>query len=81
LIALGAGAWWLAAPLIAARISMAVVAGWRVLGSPLAIRMAPLVPFRDLWGFAVWAAGLTGSTVRWRGKLLRLLRDGRIARF
>jgi ceramide glucosyltransferase len=81
LIALGAGAWWLAAPLIAARISMAVVAGWRVLGSPLAIRMAPLVPFRDLWGFAVWAAGLTGSTVRWRGKLLRLLPDGRIARF
>jgi ceramide glucosyltransferase len=47
----------------------------------LAIRMAPLVPFRDLWGFAVWAAGLTGSTVRWRGKLLRLLPDGRIARF
>jgi ceramide glucosyltransferase len=80
LAALLAGAWWLAAPLMAARMSMAVVAGWRVLRSPLALRMAPLVPLRDLWGFAVWLAGLTGSTVRWRGKYLRLRADGRIAR-
>lgn len=80
LIAVCAGAWWLAAPLLAARMSMAVVAGWRVLRSPLTLRMAPLVPLRDLWGFAVWLAGLGGSTVRWRGRRLRLLPDGRIAR-
>ncbi len=80
LIAICSGAWFLAAPLMAARMSMAIVAGWRVLRSPLAIRMAPLVPLRDLWGFAVWIAGLTGWTVRWRGKVLRLLPDGRIAR-
>jgi hypothetical protein len=66
--------------LMAARMSMAVVAGWRVLRSPLALRMAPLVPLRDLWGLAVWVAGLAGSTVRWRGKLLRLRPDGRIER-
>ena len=80
LIAFCAGAWWIAAPVMAARMSMALVAGWRVLESPLALRLAPLIPLRDLWGFAVWCAGLTGSTVRWRGRLLRLLPDGRIAR-
>ncbi len=80
LVAICAGAGMLAAPLMAARMSMAVVVGWRVLRSPLAIRMAPLVPIRDLWGLAVWVVGLTGSTVRWRGKVLRLLPDGRIAR-
>ena len=80
LVAICAGAWWLAAPLLAARMSMAIVAGWRVLRSPLALRMAPLIPLRDLWGFAVWVAGVRGSAVRWRGKVLRLLPDGRIAR-
>ena len=80
LAAICAGAWWLAAPLLAARMSMAIVAGWRVLRSPLALRMAPLIPLRDLWGFAVWVAGVRGSAVWWRGKLLRLLPDGRIAR-
>ena len=37
-----------------------------------------LIPFRDLWGFAVWVAGLAGSTVEWRGERLRLDREGRI---
>ncbi len=80
LVAVCAGAWWLAAPLLGARIAMGIVAGWRVLRSPLALSMAPLIPLRDLWGFAVWIAGLTGATVRWRGRVLRLLPDGRIAR-
>jgi len=37
-----------------------------------------LVPVRDLFGFAVWVAGLFGNTVTWRGRRLRLDRDGRI---
>jgi len=37
-----------------------------------------LVPLRDLFGFAVWCAGLAGSTVEWRGLTLHLQRDGRI---
>jgi ceramide glucosyltransferase len=36
------------------------------------------VPFRDLFGFAVWAAGIAGNTVEWRGMRYRLSRDGRI---
>ncbi|MCU1325045.1 MAG: glycosyl transferase, family 2 [Bryobacterales bacterium] len=38
----------------------------------------PFVPFRDLFGFAVWCAGLFGNTVEWRGEHFRLLRDGRM---
>jgi hypothetical protein len=37
-----------------------------------------LIPARDLWGFAVWVAGLFGDTVQWRDKTLRLSRDGKI---
>jgi hypothetical protein len=38
----------------------------------------PLIPVRDLYAVAVWAAGLTGDTVEWGGQTLRLDRDGRI---
>ncbi len=31
-----------------------------------------LVPFRDLFGFAVWTNGITGKTVRWRDAILEL---------
>lgn len=74
------GYFGLAMGLLAVRMSMAFASGWLVLRSPLAWRLAPLIPLRDLWGTAVWLAGLTGSTVRWRGRLLRLLPDGRIQR-
>jgi ceramide glucosyltransferase len=39
-----------------------------------------VVPFRDLWGFAVWCAGLFGTRVEWRGQTLSLRRDGTISR-
>jgi len=49
----------------------------RALGQPGAMQLAA-VPFRDLFGFAVWCAGLTGNEVEWRGSRFRLLGDGRI---
>jgi len=36
------------------------------------------VPFRDLFGFAVWCAGLVGNEVEWRGTRFRLHSDGRM---
>src|SRR6185312_10627371 len=39
-----------------------------------------LTPLRDLFGLAVWAAGMGGRTVEWRGIRFELLRDGRIRR-
>jgi ceramide glucosyltransferase len=78
LLALAAGAWWAALPLLALRLVVGVVVGAWVLGSKDVLRYFYLMPLRDLWGLAVWAAGLTGNTVVWRGARLRLTRDGRI---
>jgi ceramide glucosyltransferase len=36
------------------------------------------VPFRDLFGTAVWAAGMFGNTVEWRGIRMKLDSSGRI---
>ena len=68
----------LAAALLAARMLMASAAGWFVLRSPDVLRLWPLVPLRDLFGAAVWAAGLFGQTVFWRGQLLKIDGSGRI---
>lgn len=73
-----AGAWKLGLALLAVRYAMALVAGALVLGSADTRRLWWLIPFRDLWGSAIWAAGLFGYTVEWGGKQLRLTTDGRI---
>lgn len=69
--------WW-GAVLLGTRYAMALTAGWGVLRSRLVLCYFFLIPFRDLWGSAVWLAGLFGSTVVWRGRRLRLAPDGRI---
>jgi ceramide glucosyltransferase len=66
--------------LLSIRLTAAVVSGWLVLRSADAVRYLWLVPFRDLWGVAVWAAALFGHTVEWRGRRLRLDKQGRIVR-
>jgi ceramide glucosyltransferase len=42
------------------------------------LKNAWMIPFRDLFGFAVWAAGIAGHRVQWRDRVLRLDPDGRI---
>jgi hypothetical protein len=37
-----------------------------------------LTPLRDLFGLIVWAAGMAGSTVEWRGIRFQIFSDGRI---
>jgi len=37
-----------------------------------------LIPLRDLWATAVWAAGMFGHTVVWSGLRLKLDNKGRI---
>jgi len=72
------GRWELAAVVLALRLWMALQAGWFVLGSRDVLKLWWLVPARDLFAFAVWIAGLAGDTVTWRGKQLKLDREGRI---
>ncbi len=78
LVALGFGAWRAGAAALVLRIAAGVAAGAGVLGDRAVVRRFLWIPFRDLWGFAVWVAGLAGSTVDWRGQRLRLRGDGRI---
>jgi len=68
----------LAAGLLGLRLVMAFAAGWRVLRSRDVLFLWWLVPVRDLFGFAVWVAGLFGHSVTWRGQRLVLDREGRI---
>ena len=60
---------------------MAIEAGWFKMRSPDVLKLSWAIPLRDLFGVAVWVAGLFGSTVIWRGRTLRLDRDGRIRQF
>lgn len=72
------GLWWIALSLLAIRFAMAFASGWLVLRSRDALRLCVLVPLRDLYSVAIWAAALFGNTVEWGGHRLALDRDGRI---
>ncbi len=72
------GRYDLAVALLGLRLAMAFAAGWRVLRSRDVLFLWWLAPARDLFGFAVWVAGLFGNSVRWRGQRLVLDREGRI---
>jgi ceramide glucosyltransferase len=72
------GPWEMAAALLAIRMLMATISGWFVIRSRDVLRLWLLIPLRDLFGAAVWLAGLFGSTVIWRGRKLRLDSRGRI---
>lgn len=78
LLAAVCGLWWTALALLAIRLAMAIACGWFVLRSPDVWKYCYAIPLRDLWGVAVWAAGLFGDTVEWSGRRLRLDRQGRI---
>jgi ceramide glucosyltransferase len=52
--------------------------GAKTLGDREFSRQAHLLPLRDLISFAIWIAGYWPGAVRWRGRKLRLKRDGRM---
>ena len=79
-VAAALGRWELAAALLAVRMTMAIGSGWLVIGSRDVLRLCWAIPLRDLFGAAVWAAGLFGKSVVWRGQRLELDSDGRISR-
>ena len=72
------GNWIAAGAVLAARMIMALEAGWVVMGSRDVLHLWFLIPLRDLFGAAVWMAGLWGRTVIWRGQRLRIDAEGRI---
>jgi ceramide glucosyltransferase len=78
LAALAAGEWRIAAAALAIRTIAGVVVGAGILKDRAVLRWFWAIPLRDLFGFAVWLGGWFGSRVEWRGRTLRLARDGRI---
>jgi len=68
----------LAAACLGTRLAAGLFIGGLVLDDRAVWRQAWAIPLRDLWGAAVWLAGLFGDTVRWRGLAIRLTADGRI---
>jgi ceramide glucosyltransferase len=78
MVAAACGRWQLAIVILLIRLTMAVVGGWFVIRSKDALRLFPLIPLRDLFGVVVWIVALFGNTVIWRGRKLRIDRDGRI---
>jgi len=72
------GWWHVALALLTVRGVVGLLAGLAVLQDPITSRYWWLMPFRDLWGFAVWVAGALGSTVIWRGQRMLLDKGGRI---
>jgi ceramide glucosyltransferase len=75
-VAIAAGAWPAGVTALAIRMLAGISVGWGVLRDPSALRRACWMPFRDLWGFAIWVCGLFGNTVEWRGARIRLSPDG-----
>lgn len=78
ILAAAFGHWQIALILLAARFAMAITAGWFVLGSADVLKYFYWIPIRDLWGVGIWAVGLFGGTVEWRGRRLKLTADGKI---
>jgi len=76
-VAAAVGRWDIAAGLVAVRMATAL-AGIAVLRDWRSLLFAWAVIPRDLFGVAIWIAGLFGDTVVWRGRVLRLNREGRI---
>lgn len=78
LVAIAAGAWQAGLAALALRMLAGIWVGQVVLGDSSTVRRAALIPFRDLWGFAIWVCGLAGNTVEWRGARIRISADGKI---
>ncbi len=79
-IAVGCGAFIPAIVLFICRIISAWVTGWFILRSTVAGRLAWLAPVWDCYAFVIWIASYCGNQVRWRDRVLRIRRDGKISR-
>jgi len=78
MIALLLHLWWVAAALAGLRFLVALLTGWFVLRSPVALVLFPFSLLWDLYAFAIWAMSYRSNLVRWRNRALRVAADGRI---
>lgn len=60
------------------RLIMGWFVGVKILNDPVAKQFLWLIPVRDLISFAIWCYGFFGSTIEWRGRQLRLDKQGKL---
>lgn len=70
--------WEVTAAVAAVRLATATLITRRLGDRDFAKRIW-LLPIRDVVSFGIWIASYCGKTVSWRGRKLRLAKDGRIA--
>lgn len=58
------------------RLAMAWIVGVTVLNDPTVKQLFWLVPLSDLMRFALWCYGFLGDRIEWRGRPLKLTKDG-----
>ncbi len=78
LVAFAFGQWWAGAVSLAIRIAGGIAVAGGILRYRRIYSDWWMIPLRDVFGFAVWLAGLAGSGVYWRGRRLTLRSDGRL---
>ena len=69
---------WIAAILVALRWLSALITGWLVLRSPVALAGFVFTPIWDLFAFVVWLSSYLSNRVEWRGRTFEIGPDGRI---
>ncbi len=79
LVALLAHLWWAGLTALIVRMLAGLLVGVGVLRDRKVKSDFWYIPLRDLFGFAVWLAGVFGHHVDWRDRRLRLQPDGRIS--
>ncbi|MBR8837713.1 MAG: bacteriohopanetetrol glucosamine biosynthesis glycosyltransferase HpnI [Stigonema ocellatum SAG 48.90 = DSM 106950] len=60
------------------RLVMGWVVGVKILNDPVAKKFLWLIPLRDCISFAIWCYGFFGSTIEWRGRRLKLTKQGKL---
>jgi ceramide glucosyltransferase len=68
---------WLLALSFFLRLSLAMTVGAQVLADHQVLSNLWLLPFRDLVAIGIWAFGLAGNTIVWRGERFEL-KDGKL---
>jgi ceramide glucosyltransferase len=72
-------AWWLFVVTVAARFAVGLAAAVAILDDTQALRDLFLLPLRDLIAPVIWAIGLVGNRIFWRGDEF-YLKNGRLER-
>lgn len=72
-------AWIVLSLTVSVRVVMAWVVGVKALNDPVVKKLFWLIPLSDLMRFVLWSYGFVGNRIEWRGRQLRLTREGELA--